>query len=158
MRFAREKGIPFLGLCLGLHCSVIEVARNVCGMKGANSTEFDPHTPFPVIDLLPGQKETSARAGTMRLGLYPCKILTPSKASKAYGQETIYERHRHRYELNNLFRDELQNAGFIFSGISPDNRLVEIVELKNHPWFVACQFHPNLSPDQIILIRYSKNL
>ncbi|HHT46104.1 MAG TPA: CTP synthase [Firmicutes bacterium] len=142
VRFAREKGIPFLGLCLGLHCSVIEVARNVCGMKGANSTEFDPHTPFPVIDLLPGQKETSARAGTMRLGLYPCKILTPSKASKAYGQETIYERHRHRYELNNLFRDELQNAGFIFSGISPDNRLVEIVELKNHPWFVACQFHP----------------
>ncbi|MGI6319121.1 MAG: CTP synthase [Firmicutes bacterium] len=142
VRFARESGIPFLGLCLGLHCSVIEVARNVCGMKGAHSTEFDPLTPFPVIDLLPGQKKVSNKGGTMRLGLYPCKLLYPSKAGEAYKQEIIYERHRHRYELNNLYRDELQNAGFIFSGISPDNRLVEIIELKDHPWFVASQFHP----------------
>jgi CTP synthase len=141
-RYAREKGIPFLGLCLGLHCSVIEFARNVCNMKGAHSSEFDPQTPFPVIDLLPGQREISAKGGTMRLGLYPCKIINGSKAFDAYNEEVIYERHRHRYELNNHFKEELEKEGLIFSGISPDGSLVEIIELKDHPWFVASQFHP----------------
>ncbi|RJX27741.1 MAG: CTP synthase [Dethiobacter sp.] len=142
VRYAREKRIPFLGLCLGLHCAVIEAARNVCGLRGAHSTEFDTHTSFPVIDLLPEQKEVSSKGGTMRLGLYPCKLAVSTRAFDAYGEEIVYERHRHRYELNNLFREELQNAGIVFSGISPDNRLVEIVELKDHPWFVATQFHP----------------
>ncbi len=142
VRFARERGIPFLGLCLGLHCSVIEAARNLCCLKGAHSTEFDSLTPYPVIDLLPGAKKVSNKGAGMRLGLYPCKLLHFSKAGEAYKQEIIYERHRHRYELNNLYRDELQNAGFVFSGISPDNRLVEIIELRDHPWFVASQFHP----------------
>lgn len=141
-RYAREKGIPFLGLCLGLHCSVIEFARNVCSMKGAHSTEFDPNTPFPVIDLLPGQREISSKGGTMRLGLYPCKLINGSKAFDAYKEEVIYERHRHRYELNNYFKEELEKEGLIFSGISPDGRLVEIIELKDHPWFIASQFHP----------------
>ena len=142
VRYAREKGIPFLGLCLGLHCSVIEFARNVCNMKGAHSSEFDPDTPFPVIDLLPEQREISTKGGTMRLGLYPCKILNGSKAYDAYKEEVIYERHRHRYELNNHFKEELEKDGLVFSGISPDGRLVEIIELKDHPWFVASQFHP----------------
>ena len=141
-RYAREKGIPFLGLCLGLHCSVIEFARNVCRMKGAHSSEFNPDTPFPVIDLLPEQREISSKGGTMRLGLYPCKIINGSKAFDAYKEEVIYERHRHRYELNNHFKEELEKEGLIFSGISPDGRLVEIIELKDHPWFVASQFHP----------------
>jgi len=142
VRYAREKKIPFLGLCLGLHCSVIEFARNVCGFKGANSTEFDPHTGFPVIDLLPEQKDVNSKGGTMRLGLYPCKLAGDTKAFAAYGEEIVYERHRHRYEFNNLYREELQSAGMVFSGTSPDDRLVEIVELKDHPWFVATQFHP----------------
>jgi CTP synthase len=142
VRHARENRVPFLGLCLGLHCSVIEFARNVCGFRGAHSTEFDSHSPFPVIDLLPEQKEVSSKGGTMRLGLYPCKLAGNTRAFDAYGEEIIYERHRHRYEFNNLFREELQSAGMVFSGISPDNRLVEIVELKDHPWFIATQFHP----------------
>lgn len=142
IRFARENSIPFLGLCLGLHCAVVDVARNVCGLKGAHSTEFDPSSPYPVIDLLPEQKEIAEKGGTMRLGLYPCKLVPGSKAQAAYGEEIIYERHRHRYEFNNIFREELQEAGLIFSGISPDGRLVEIIELSHHPWFVATQFHP----------------
>lgn len=142
IRYARENRVPFLGLCLGMHCSVIEFARNVCGLKGAHSTEFDKHSPFPVIDLLPEQKEVSAKGGTMRLGLYPCKLAGHTKAFSAYGEEIIYERHRHRYEFNNFFREELQNTGMVFSGTSPDNRLVEIIELRDHPWFIATQFHP----------------
>lgn len=141
-RFAREKSIPFLGLCLGLHCAVVDVARNLCGLSGAHSTEFDPSSPYPVIDLLPEQKEIAGKGGTMRLGLYPCKLAPGSKAQAAYDEEIIYERHRHRYELNNIFREELQEAGLMFSGISPDKRLVEIIELRHHPWFVATQFHP----------------
>jgi len=142
IRFARENKVPFLGLCLGLHCAVIEVARNLCGLKGAHSTEFDPHSPYPVIDFLPEQKEIAEKGGTMRLGLYPCKLASDTRAQGAYGEEIIYERHRHRYELNNFFREELQEAGLMFSGISPDGRLVEIIEFRNHPWFVATQFHP----------------
>jgi CTP synthase len=142
-RFARENSIPFLGLCLGLHCAVIEVARNLCSLKGAHSTEFAPSSPYPVIDLLPEQKEIADKSKTMRLGLYPCKLLPGSRAQAAYGEEIIYERHRHRYEFNNIFREELQEAGGLtFSGISPDGRLIEIIELGHHPWFVATQFHP----------------
>lgn len=142
IRFARENKIPFLGLCLGLHCAVIEAARNLCGLKGAHSTEFDPHTAYPVIDILPEQQGIAQKGGTMRLGLYPCKLVTGTKAHDAYGKEIVSERHRHRYEVNNSFREELQKAGLVFSGISPDGRLVEIIELRNHPWFVATQFHP----------------
>ncbi len=142
IRFARENGVPFLGLCLGLHCAVIEAARNLCGLKGAHSTEFDPHSPYPVIDFLPEQKEIAEKGGTMRLGLYPCKLAPDTRAQAAYGEEIIYERHRHRYELNNYFLEELQEAGLTFSGISPDGRLVEIIEFQDHPWFVATQFHP----------------
>lgn len=142
VRFARERGVPFLGLCLGLHCVVIEMARHVCGFSNAHSVEFDPQTSFPVIDLLPEQREISQKGGTMRLGLYPCKLEKKSKAYDAYQEEIIYERHRHRFEVNNYFRDELQECGIFFSGISPDGRLVEIVELRDHPWFVATQFHP----------------
>lgn len=141
-QYARQKKIPFLGLCLGLHCAVIEIARNMCGMTGAHSTEFDPQTPFPVIDLLPDQKTISAKGGTMRLGLYPCKLLEGSKAYQAYGEPVVYERHRHRYEFNSLYQEELEKKGVLFSGTSPDGRLIEIVEIKDHPWFVATQFHP----------------
>ncbi|HHU76827.1 MAG TPA: CTP synthase [Firmicutes bacterium] len=142
-RFARENSIPYLGLCLGLHCAVIEIARNLCALEGAHSTEFDPDTPHPVIDLLPEQEEIADQGKTMRLGLYPCKLYPDSRALAAYGDEIIYERHRHRYKLNNIFREELQEAGgLMFSGMSPDGRLVEIMELGGHPWFVATQFHP----------------
>jgi len=140
--YARRENIPFLGLCLGLHCAVIEVARNTAGLDGANSTEFDPQTPHPVIDLLPEQRDVSRKGGTMRLGLYPCKLVNESRAYQSYQEEIVYERHRHRYEINNDYRDELEKAGMMCSGISPDGRLVEIVELNNHPWFVATQFHP----------------
>ncbi|MBN1289597.1 MAG: CTP synthase [Actinobacteria bacterium] len=142
IRFARENGIPFLGLCLGLQCSVIEYARNVVDMAGANSSEFDPGTEFPVIDLMDDQKDIDGLGGTMRLGLYPCKLEHGTKAADAYGEEIIYERHRHRYEVNNTLRNKLEEAGLVFSGKSPDGRLVEIVEIADHPWFVACQFHP----------------
>ncbi len=141
-RFARENSIPFLGLCLGLHCAVIEAARNLCGLEGAHSAEFAPSAPYPVIDLLPEQREVAEGGKNMRLGLHPCKLLPGSRAQAAYGQEIIYERHRHRYELNNIFREELQEAGLTFSGISPDGRLIEMIELSQHPWFVATQFHP----------------
>ena len=142
IRFARENKTPFFGLCLGLQCAVIETARNICGLQGAHSAEFDLASPYPVIDLLPENKEASESRGTMRLGLYPCKLISGGKAYKAYDSEIIYERHRHCYELNNIFREELQEAGLEFSGLSPDGRLVEIIELRDHPWFVATQFHP----------------
>jgi len=140
--FARDHKVPYLGLCLGLQCAVIEFAREVVGSKDVNSTEFDMFTSNPVIDFMPDQRELEDKGGTMRLGLYPAKLTPGSKAAAAYGQEVIYERHRHRFEVNNQYRATLEGAGMVLSGQSPDGRLVEIVELKDHPWFVASQFHP----------------
>jgi CTP synthase len=145
IRYAREHGVPFLGLCLGLQCAVIEFARNVCGLEGANSSEFEPTTPHPVIDLLPEQQGVVDMGGSMRLGAYPCHLLEGSRAFEAYGGEkVVYERHRHRYEVNPAYHRALQEHGMVFSGISPDGRLVEIIELADHPFFVAGQFHPEL--------------
>jgi CTP synthase len=141
-RIAREQRIPYLGICLGMQCAVAEFARNVAGMDGANSTEFDIETPFPVIDLLPEQKEVADLGGTMRLGADPIKLHEGTRAREIYGEAVIYERHRHRYEVNNLLRKRLQSAGLRVSGTSPDERLVEVIELDDHPFFVASQFHP----------------
>jgi CTP synthase len=140
--WARDTGLPYLGLCLGLQCAVIEFAREVLENKDVNSTEFDMFTANPVIDFMPDQRDLEDKGGTMRLGLYPAKLLSGSKARQVYGTEVIYERHRHRFEVNNRYRAALESAGMLLSGISPDSRLVEIVELKDHPWFVASQFHP----------------
>ena len=140
--YAREELVPFFGICLGMQCAVIDFARNVCGLNGANSREFDPHTPHPVIDLLPDQRGITNLGGTMRLGAYPCRLVPASKASLAYEASEISERHRHRYEVNNEYRDVLSRQGLVFSGFSPDGNLVEMVELHDHPWFVAGQFHP----------------
>jgi len=142
VRFAREHRVPYLGICLGLQCAVIEIARNLAGMAGANSSEFEPDTPFPVIDLLPDQRRVADKGGTMRLGLDPCRLQRGSKAEQAYGDGLVFERHRHRYEVNNRYRRRLEDAGLVCSGTSPDGRLVEIIELPDHPWFVAGQFHP----------------
>ncbi len=144
IRFARESKIPYLGLCLGLQCAVIEYARNVCGLEGANSSEFDPKTPHPVIDLLPEQEGVVDMGGTMRLGGYPCDILPGSLAEHCYGESLIHERHRHRYEVNPSYHRVLQEHGMVFSGMSPSRRLVEIIELPDHPYFIAGQFHPEL--------------
>jgi len=141
-RYARENKVPYLGLCLGLQCGVIEFARDVVGAKDANSTEFDLFTAAPVIDFMPDQRELEEKGGTMRLGLYPARLTPGSKAAAAYGEEIIYERHRHRFEVSNQYREALEGSGMVLSGQSPDGRLVEIVELKDHPWFVASQFHP----------------
>jgi CTP synthase len=142
-RFARENGVPFLGICLGMQVAVIEYARHVCGMDGANSSEFDPETPYPVIDLLPEQRAIEERGGTMRLGADPVHLAEGSRARAAYGDEAVvYERHRHRYEVNPAMRDEIERAGLMLSGRSPNGRLVEVVELPDHPWFCASQFHP----------------
>ncbi|MGD0122776.1 MAG: CTP synthase [Candidatus Limnocylindrales bacterium] len=141
-KFARERGVPYLGLCLGLQCAVIEFARDVLGTEDANSTEFDMFTEHPVIDFMPDQRTMQEKGGTMRLGLYPARLTPGSKAASVYGSELIYERHRHRFEVNNEYRSLLEAAGMILSGQSPDGRLVEIIELKDHPWFVASQFHP----------------
>jgi CTP synthase len=141
-RIAREQEIPYLGICLGMQIAVAEFARHVAGMEGANSTEFDLETPFAVIDLLPEQKEVADLGGTMRLGADPIKLHPDSKAREIYGEAVVYERHRHRYEVNNLLRKRLQSAGLHVSGTSPDERLVEVVELDDHPFFVASQFHP----------------
>lgn len=140
--YARDHKIPFLGICLGMQCAVIEMARNGLGLTGANSTEFDDKTAHPVIDLMADQVEVEDKGGTMRLGLYPCQLTPESKARLAYGDDLVYERHRHRYEFNNAYREELERQGLVPTGLSPDGRLVEIVELKDHPWFVATQFHP----------------
>ncbi|MFL5756045.1 MAG: CTP synthase, partial [Chloroflexota bacterium] len=140
--YAREHRVPYLGLCLGLQCAVIEFARQVVGTTDVNSTEFDMFTANPVIDFMPDQREMEDKGGTMRLGLYPAKLAEGSKAKAAYGSEIIYERHRHRFEVNNRYRRTLERAGMRLSGVSPDGRLVEIVELEDHPWFVASQFHP----------------
>ncbi len=144
IRFARERKIPYLGLCLGLQCAVVEFARNVCGLADANSSEWNPDTPYPVIDLLPEQKGVVDLGGSMRLGAYPCNLLPGSLARAAYGEDVIYERHRHRYEVNPDYHGILQEHGLVFSGMSPSGRLVEIIELRGHPYFVAGQFHPEL--------------
>ncbi len=141
-RFARTQQVPYLGLCLGLQCAVIEFAREALGAPDANSTEFNAFTSHPVIDLLPEQRDVADKGGTMRLGLYPCKLQPGTRAALAYGEPVVYERHRHRFEFNNLYREALWEAGMVFSGTSPNDRLVEIIELKDHPWFVASQFHP----------------
>ncbi|MED4942423.1 CTP synthase [Heyndrickxia coagulans] len=145
IQYAREHKIPFLGICLGMQLASVEFARHVLGLKDAHSSEINPDTPYPVIDLLPEQKEIEDLGGTLRLGLYPCRLVKGTKAYEAYQDEVIYERHRHRYEFNNQFRERMENAGFTFSGTSPDGRLIEIVELKDHPWFVASQFHPEFT-------------
>jgi CTP synthase len=144
IRYARENGVPYLGLCLGLQCAVIEFARNVCGLDGANSSEFDPATQHPVIDLLPEQKHVTDLGGSMRLGAQPCHVVPGTKAAGAYGEPVVYERHRHRYEVNPAYHDALSGKGLVFSGVSPDGRLVEIIELEGHPFFMAGQFHPEL--------------
>ena len=142
VQYARENNVPYLGLCLGMQCAVMEFARHVVGLEGATSSEFHEDAKFPVIDLMPDQVDISDKGGTMRLGLYPCKLTEGTKAHEVYGTNLIYERHRHRWEFNNKYRTEMVNAGLVLSGTSPDDRLVEIVELKDHPWFVGCQFHP----------------
>ncbi|MGI6565908.1 MAG: CTP synthase [Firmicutes bacterium] len=142
IRYARERKIPFLGICLGMHCAVIEFARNVCGMDRANSSEFAPDTPYPVIDLMPEQRHVEDLGGTMRLGSFPCVLAPDSKSHEAYGELEVNERHRHRYEVNNAFRKALEEKGMSMAGISPDGRMVEVVEVPDHPWFVACQYHP----------------
>ncbi len=141
-RVAREREIPYLGLCLGMHVAVSEFARNIAGMEGANSTEMDPETPYPVIDLLPEQKEIEDLGGTMRLGAQAVELADGTRAREAYGEAVIHERHRHRYEVNNELRPQLIDAGLVISGTFQEGRLVEIVELPDHPWFVASQFHP----------------
>ncbi len=142
IKYAREKGVPFLGICLGMQCAVIEFARHVAGLKSANSTEFEPNSPYPVIDLMRSQRDKKDMGGTMRLGAYPCTIQKGTRAYQAYKTADISERHRHRYEVNNAYRKQLSDAGLQFAGLSPDNQLVELVELKNHPWFLAVQYHP----------------
>ncbi|OPL09081.1 MAG: CTP synthetase [delta proteobacterium ML8_F1] len=141
-QYAREHRIPFLGICLGMQMASVEFARNILDLEGAHSSELDPETLYPVIDLMPEQLDLEMMGGTMRLGVYPCKLKPGTKAFEAYGEDLIYERHRHRYEFNNKYREAFQEEGFVFSGLSPDERLVEIIELKDHPWFVATQFHP----------------
>jgi CTP synthase len=141
VRIAREKKVPFFGICLGMHCAVIDYARNVCGIEGANSAEFAPDAENPVIDLLPGQLGKNM-GGTMRLGSYPCIVKENTHTSRAYGGLRIEERHRHRYEFNNRYREQLEQAGLVIAGLSPGEKLVEIVEIADHPWFVAGQFHP----------------
>jgi CTP synthase len=143
IQYVRQHGIPFFGICLGMQCAVIEYARNVCGINQANSSEFKKNK-FSVIDFLPEQRSVTAKGGTMRLGSYPCVLKEGTKAYEAYKTPIIRERHRHRYEVSNEFRDILEQHGMVLSGISPDARLVEMIELPNHPWFVGCQFHPEL--------------
>jgi CTP synthase len=142
VRYARENGIPYLGICFGMQMAVAEFARHVAGFDSANSTEINPSTPHPVISLLPGQEEVEDKGATMRLGSYPCVLTPGSRAHAIYGETEITERHRHRYEFNNDYREKLEAAGLVFSGVSPDGKLVEIIELPNHPFFIASQFHP----------------
>ena len=141
-RFARERHVPYLGICLGLQVAVIEFVRNVLGLAAANSTEFDPDSPDPVVDLMADQREVRDLGGTMRLGVYPCRLAEGTLARSAYGEPVIYERHRHRWEVANRYRARMAEAGMIFSGVSPDDHLVEMIELADHPWFVGSQFHP----------------
>ena len=142
VKFARENKIPFFGICLGMQCAVIEFARNVAGLEGAHSAEFSLTTPYPVIDLMEEQRGVEEKGGTMRLGAYPCVLKEGTFSFDAYGKKEISERHRHRYEFNNQFRETLEKAGLVIAGTSPDGKLVEVIEIRNHPWFVAVQFHP----------------
>lgn len=142
IQYARENKIPYLGICLGMQCAVIEYSRNELGLERANSAEFEPETPHPVIDLMPEQKNIEDMGGTMRLGIYPCRLAEATESKSLYEEEIIYERHRHRYELNNEYRNKLKDNGMLMAGVSPDEKLVEIVEIEDHPWFVATQFHP----------------
>ena len=144
IKYAREQGIPYFGICLGLQCAVIEFARNVIGLKDANSSEFNPKTKYPVIDKMEDQRNIKQKGGTMRLGAYDCKIKRGTQAYKAYEQILISERHRHRFEVNNKYRDVLEKHGLVISGTAPDDSLVEMIELQDHPWYVSCQFHPEL--------------
>ena len=144
IKYVREQKIPFLGICLGMQCAVVEFARNVLGHKGAASTEIDPKTKYPIIDLMEDQKKITQMGGTMRLGTYDCHISKGSKAHMAYGKQNISERHRHRYEFNNAYKKEMESAGMIATGVNPDSNLVEIIELQDHPWFVGTQYHPEL--------------
>jgi CTP synthase len=141
IRFARENRVPFLGICYGMQWAVVEFARHVCGLQGANTTEVDPATPHPVIDLLPEQKGVTEKGGTMRLGAYPCRLAPSSRAAEAYGVPEVLERHRHRYEVNNAYRAVLEAGGMRITGIYPAKQLAEIIELPDHPWFVGTQFH-----------------
>ena len=141
IRYARENKIPFFGICLGMQMAVAEFARHVAGMPTANSSEFGEDK-YPVIDIMEDQKDVTEKGGTMRLGLYPCKLTDGTKAKEIYGEDLIYERHRHRYEFNNSFRKQLEEVGMVLAGLSPDQNLVEIVEIKDHPWFIGVQFHP----------------
>jgi CTP synthase len=145
IKYARDQRIPFFGICLGMQVAVVEYARSVLGLHGANSSEINPTTPYPVIDLLPEQKDIEDLGGTMRLGLYPCKLAEGSLAMRCYEDELVYERHRHRYEFNNEYREMIEAAGLRISGTSPDGRLVEIIEVPDHPWFLAVQFHPEFT-------------
>jgi CTP synthase len=144
IRYARENGLPFFGICYGLQMAVIEFARHACGLDGANTEEVNPHTPHPVVHILPEQKHVTEKGASMRLGAYPCRLTQNSVAAHLYGDGTISERHRHRYEVNNEYREQMSKAGMVFSGVSPDYRLVEIIELPEtvHPYFIATQFHP----------------
>jgi CTP synthase len=141
-KYARENGVPYLGLCLGMQIAVIEFSRNVCGLTDAMSMEFKPDTPHPVIHLMDAQEDVMNKGGTMRLGQYPCAVLPQSGLHALYGKDLIHERHRHRYEFNNAYKQQLEEAGMVFSGVCPDNQLVEVVEIPSHPYFYACQFHP----------------
>jgi CTP synthase len=141
-RFARENGLPYLGLCLGMQIAVIEYGRNVLGLDGAHSTEFNPNTPHPVIDIQEGQKTVVQKGGTMRLGSQACRLEPGSRTAALYGTCLIHERHRHRFEFNNEYRKRFADAGFIFAGTTPDDRLVEVIEIPNHPFFIASQYHP----------------
>ena len=143
-RYARENNIPYLGLCYGLQMAVVEFARNVLGLPGAFSTEIDSRCSDPVIDIMPDQRDLADMGGTMRLGSYPCNLIPGTKAARAYGEPVVYERHRHRFEFNNAYRERMHEAGLLLSGLSPDGRLVEVIELRDHPWFVATQAHPEL--------------
>lgn len=143
-QYAREHKIPYLGLCYGLQMGVIEFARNVLGLPGAFTTEIDSRCADPVIDIMPDQRDIADMGGTMRLGMYPCNLVPGTKTARAYGESVVYERHRHRFEFNNAYRERMKEAGLVVSGLSPDGRLVEIIELRDHPWFVASQFHPEL--------------
>lgn len=142
IKYAREKNVPFFGICLGMQVAVIEIARNICGLKDANSAEFNKKTAYPVIDIMPDQKDITSKGGTMRLGAYPCILKKDSKVYKAFSRVEISERHRHRFEFNNEFREVMEEKGLVFSGLSPDKKLIEVIELKEHSWFLGCQFHP----------------
>ncbi len=150
VQYARENRVPFFGVCLGMQCAVIEFARNVCKMTGANTAEINPKAPYPVIHLMEDQKKVTEKGGTMRLGSYPCKLKNGTLSHKAYHRDQIQERHRHRYEFNNKYKVKMEQQGMVISGTSPNGRLVEIVEVTDHPWFVGCQFHPEFQskPDR----------